>query len=137
MRSPPRVAWEVKTPCPSGFNIAAWNSIAASHVSTVPLEQWRGLLRGAEPRRVLDLGCGYGRAGHLFDAGGGAVVSVDAALRMIARGVAEDHIDRPCAAQGEAMPFRDRSFDIVLLIGVLSSVPSVGRRRAVLREVHR
>lgn len=97
---------------------------------------------GVTPRgRVLDLGAGTGRVGRTFVAAGDRYVGVDASLGMLGEFAA--HLKRAgalsCLAQadGERLPFADGTFDVVLLIQVLSGAQG-GRRllmdaRRVLR----
>jgi SAM-dependent methyltransferase len=83
-------------------------------------------------RRVLDLGAGAGVAGQAaLDAGARQVVGADLSVAMLSRGrAAQDPAAvrpaavrpaggrpagaRPVAADAAALPFRDRSFDLVL-----------------------
>jgi SAM-dependent methyltransferase len=67
---------------------------------------------GLAGRRVLDLGAGTGVAGQAaLAAGARLVVAADLALGMLRRCGAGL---RPVAADATALPFRDRSFDLVL-----------------------
>ncbi|MBI4546091.1 MAG: methyltransferase domain-containing protein [Gemmatimonadetes bacterium] len=86
--------------------------------------------------RVLDLGCGRGRAGALaLERGAGAVVSVDLSPRMLEaappeRGAGGDRV----AADALSLPFRAASFDVVVSALVLGHIASL---RAALREMAR
>jgi len=89
--------------------------------------------------RVLDLGAGTGRIGKAFVAAGDAYVGVDRSLGMLREFAAQTCAINGRAsflaqADGEQLPFRDRAFDVVLLIQVLSGV---GRWRRLLDEVFR
>jgi SAM-dependent methyltransferase len=80
--------------------------------------------------RVLDLGAGTGVAGRAaLAAGARSVVSTDSALGMLRRCGAELH---PVAADATALPFRDRSFDLVLAAFCLGHLdrPVAGLREA-------
>jgi ubiquinone/menaquinone biosynthesis C-methylase UbiE len=82
--------------------------------------------------RVLDLGAGTGVAGRAaLTAGARSVVSADPALGMLRRCGAQAH---PVAADATALPFRDRSFDLVLAAFCLGHL---ARPDAGLREVRR
>lgn len=80
---------------------------------------------GAGEKRVLDLGAGTGRFGLAFVAAGDRYVGVDASIGMLqafarqevaaglpVRGLAQ--------ATGEALPFADATFDLVMLMQVLT-----------------
>lgn len=72
------------------------------------------------PARVLDIGAGTGRIGRAFVEAGDSYVGVDSSRSMLR----EFGVDAPnCTlmqADGRALPFEDRSFDVVLLMQVLS-----------------
>ena len=83
-------------------------------------------------RRVLDLGAGTGVAGRAaLAAGARSVVAADIAVAMLAR--CEPPL-RPGAADALRLPFRDRSFDLVLAAFCLSHLGSLA---AGLREARR
>lgn len=83
-------------------------------------------------RRVLDLGAGTGVAGlAALAAGARSVVAADVAVGML-RGCGPPLY--PVAADALRLPFRDRSFDLVLAAFCLGHLPSLA---AGLREVRR
>jgi ubiquinone/menaquinone biosynthesis C-methylase UbiE len=83
-------------------------------------------------RRVLDLGAGTGVAGRAaLAAGARRVVAADIAVGML-RGCGPPL--RPVAADARMLPFRDRSFDLVLAAFCLGHLPSLA---AGLREARR
>ncbi len=83
-------------------------------------------------RRVLDLGAGTGVAGRAaLAAGARSVVASDVAVGMLRRCGPPL---RPVAADALRLPFRDRSFDLVLAAFCLSHLASLA---AGLREARR
>jgi SAM-dependent methyltransferase len=83
-------------------------------------------------RRVLDLGAGTGVTGRAaLTAGARGVVAADVAVAMLRRCEPPLH---PIAADALRLPFRDRSFDVVLAAFCLGHLPSLA---AGLREVRR
>ncbi len=83
-------------------------------------------------RRVLDLGAGTGVAGRAaLAAGARTVVSADLAPAMLRSCRAAAH---PVAADAQALPFRDGSFDLVVAAFCLGHLPSIS---AGLREARR
>lgn len=74
------------------------------------------------PVRVLDIGAGTGRIGKAFVAAGDAYTGIDTSLGMLR----EFPIDAPdCTleqADARHLPFAAESFDVVLMMQVLSSV---------------
>jgi SAM-dependent methyltransferase len=82
-------------------------------------------------RLVLDLGAGAGVAGRAALAGGARrVVGADLSEGMLRRG----HGESPVVADALALPFRDRSFDLVVAAFCLNHL---GRLEAGLAEVRR
>jgi SAM-dependent methyltransferase len=83
-------------------------------------------------RRVLDLGAGTGVAGRAaLAAGARSVVAADVAAEMLRRCGPPL---RPVAADALRLPFRDRSFDLVLAAFCLGHLPSLA---GGLREARR
>ena len=105
---------------------------------------WTAVLRdevgAASPRRIVDLGCGVGRFAPLLrDTFGATVVGVDRSARMleVAHEVARAQsraTERWILADGEALPLRDQSVDLVFMFLVFHHVVD---RAAVLRECAR
>ena len=98
------------------------------------LEQWL-----SPSSRILDLGCGYGRAlGLLFDRGYHNLVGFDPASTMIAMArerfpaIAFHELDAP-----PHLPLTDASVDATLLFSVLTCVPTDDGQRAIAEEVSR
>jgi SAM-dependent methyltransferase len=77
-----------------------------------------GLIAGPDVA-VLDLGCGAGTYAGLLARRGHAVAAIDYALPMVRRARAAHGLARVAVADGQSVPFRPASFDLVLCIGVL------------------
>jgi len=89
--------------------------------------------------RILDVGCGYGRAlGLLFDRGYSNLIGCDLAPAMIAmareRFPAITFAEIICPPQ---LPLTDASVDATLLFAVLTCVPTNQGQRAIVEEVGR
>jgi len=89
--------------------------------------------------RVLDLGAGTGRIGKAFVDAGDAYIGVDLSLGMLREfaaptGAMARRIGSLAQADGAQLPFRDATFDVVLLIQVLSGAR---RWRRLLDEARR
>ena len=76
---------------------------------------------GAQPSaRILDLGAGSGRIGRAFVDAGDFYVGVDFSSSMLSEFRARNSAARLFQADGGNLPFPDGSFDLVLLMQVLS-----------------
>jgi SAM-dependent methyltransferase len=93
--------------------------------------------------RVLDLGSGPGAAGRAaLAAGAGQVVAADLSVGMLRRALDPSRPDltggaawRPVAADAVALPFRDRSFDLVVAAFCLNHLASLAAGLAEARRV--
>ena len=100
----------------------------------IPFEKYRG-------RRVLEVGCGAGTDLIRFARGGALVTGVDMAASAVnlaaANFAGEGRKAELLVADGEALPFRDRSFDLVYAHGVVqyttNDLALVGECRRVLK----
>lgn len=92
----------------------------------------------ASPRpRLLDIGAGSGRIGRAFVAAGDDYVGVDRALQMLRAFVRRsdaDHDLRLVQSDGEALPFADATFDVVVMVQVFGAA---GRWRPLVAEARR
>jgi ubiquinone/menaquinone biosynthesis C-methylase UbiE len=95
---------------------------------------------GVRPR-LLDLGAGTGRLGRALVAAGDDYVGVDRSRGMLAEFArkAEGQGGTPCLVQadGEHLPFRDASFDAVLLIQIFGGLAGWQRLLQETRRVLR
>ncbi len=90
-----------------------------------------GLSAGA---RVLDIGAGTGRIGRAFVAAGDVYTGVDTSLAMLQEFPADSSNCTLLQADGSHLPFSDGSFDVVLLMHVLSAA---GDWKKIVREARR
>jgi len=93
--------------------------------------------------RLLDIGAGTGRLGRSFVRAGDDYVAADLSLGMLRefmRKVDDGHCGTPLLVQanGEHLPFRDGSFDAVMLVQIFGGMRGwrrlVGEARRVLRQ---
>ncbi len=94
------------------------------------------VLRAVLPPRpcVLDLGAGSGQIGRSFVRAGDDYIGADLSLGMLRQFASQVQADSLLQANGALLPFRDATFDAILLMRVLSSVEDW---RSLLREVLR
>lgn len=88
---------------------------------------------------MLDYGCGYGRTvQELIEAGYESVTGVDISKTLVDRGLAtHPELDLRHLPDDDTMPFDDESFDGVLMLGILTCIPSTSDQAYCLREVLR
>lgn len=115
-----------------------WDRVAWDKNCTLPLPlaTLRPLIN--KNTRILDYGCGYGRlAEQLWREGYHRLVGVDVSVEMVHRGrQMHPHLDLRHQPQ-LPLPQADSSFDLVLLIGVLTSIPGDTAQQAVIGEMNR
>jgi ubiquinone/menaquinone biosynthesis C-methylase UbiE len=105
----------------------------------------RAILATVTPARprLLDIGAGTGRLGLSFVQAGDDYVAADLSLGMLREFMRKAH-DGRCGtsllvqANGEQLPFRDRSFDAVMLVQIFGGMQGwrrlIGEARRVLRQ---
>lgn len=87
---------------------------------------------GVDGRRILEIGCGEGM---MFDGTGIHPVQMDISMTRIER--ARGKCRRLFCADGYQLPFRDASFEVVLLVAVLEHAREPWRVLAEARRVLR
>jgi SAM-dependent methyltransferase len=124
---------------PPDFQIDYWNRIGPtkSFAHPINVEQFKRWI--PQTSRVLDYGCGYGRAlGVLLSNGYENLVGVDPASMMIAAASQNfPSISFEVLDGFHAASVPDASVDAVLLFAVLTCVPTNGGQRSIVREITR
>jgi len=92
-----------------------WESFTRSPLYLSQLRPLQAWIQGD----VLDVASNYGRFSALAE----TTVSVDLETRFLQRGRELGNIRRPVTASALALPFRDRSFDTVLAMGIIDHIP--------------
>ncbi|HEY6352516.1 MAG TPA: class I SAM-dependent methyltransferase [Candidatus Angelobacter sp.] len=88
-----------------------------------------------ESAHVLELGAGTGRIGNAFVEAGDSYVGADISLPMLLQFHARNEDARLVQADGARLPFRDGSFDLVLLMHVLSGLEKDSWRNLLCETV--
>ncbi|QBI56275.1 class I SAM-dependent methyltransferase [Streptomonospora litoralis] len=118
--------------------IAYWEGPGAEKAFTHPVPL-QSIAEHLGPRaRILDLGCGYGRAMRdLARCGYRNTVGSDPSAALIARGRRESPDLRLEHAPRLPLDHPDGAFDAVLLISVLAVIPDDAEQRRVVAEAER
>jgi SAM-dependent methyltransferase len=113
-----------------------WDDHAEAYSFAHPIEP--GWLAGLpKVARILDYGCGYGRAAAALAAAGWRVVGVDFAAGMIARGRREHPGLDLRHIEGLPLAEPDGAFDAAILFAVLTCIPTDADQRALVAELRR
>ena len=119
--------------------ISYWDRVAPQKRFSHPLRSdWLSQYLENDRARVLDYGCGYGRTlTDLSQAGFQNIIGVDFSEGMLQRA----RVAMPDAAlarnDGLSLPFKNHSFDAVLLFAVLTCIPGDREQRLLLAETDR
>lgn len=116
----------------------AWDAVANLVDFTAPLNLAAIRERVSSNAEILEIGCGYGRIlAQLQSHGYVNVRGYDSSVKMIERGRMEYPSLCLAVADATALPDADRSVDVVVMAALLTSVPALGDRRAVVAEIRR
>ena len=103
-------------------------------IPAMPGEHYRAFVRFARRhagQSVLDLGCGFGAYGRALTMEGVECVGCDINFEYAQKA---SRFGLPAVNVDSALPFRDHSFDTVVMFEVLEHVPDAGR---ILHEAFR
>jgi SAM-dependent methyltransferase len=123
---------------PAPLQIRYWNRVANEKCFSHPLRvDWLPEYSNKQAR-ILDYGCGYGRTlAELSEVGYENLAGVDFSEAMLARA----RLAVPKAGlvrnDGHTLPFKNESFDAILLFAVLTCIPDNSEQRQLLGEVKR
>ena len=115
-----------------------WQETGAFKRFTTPLDFSLIRQRLSLEAKLLDIGCGYGRALSLLSQEGYCNLwGCDISLPLLKRGKEEELLANVAVASATDLPFPDGLFDGAFLMGVLTAVPFDEDQRRVACEVLR
>ena len=123
----------------SDNQIHYWNRIGPSKPFGHPVNVERLAVLLRRDSRILDFGCGYGRAlGLLHQHGYTRLIGVDPASSMISAARERfPHILFEELADAPRLAMSDASVDAVFLFAVLTCVPTDEGQRSIIQEISR
>lgn len=124
---------------PPEKNKTYWDSVSDSKKTFTHPVPARKLLDLLSPHdRMLDYGCGYGRAvKEMKSAGFSRVIGVDISAKMVTGGRGSDPSLDLLVFDGHTLPFADATFSGCLFMAVLNCIPEERRQRQALSEILR
>jgi len=119
-------------------SVSYWDRVACEKRFSHPLHlEWLKRYTGPQAR-IVDFGCGYGRTlGELLHAGYENTIGVDFSFRMLTRCRSEFPGLRLVQNSGQTIPLRQDSVDVVLLLAVLTCIPSDEGQLELISEIRR
>ena len=115
-----------------------WDTAGAAKTFTHPID-FTWLSRLTPAAQIIDYGCGYGRITALARQHGFAnIEGVDISVRLVER-ARHSHptLDFRVLPDPPALPYPDASVDAVLLLAVLTCIPTDTGQRDLIAELHR
>lgn len=119
-------------------SVSYWDRVACEKRFSHPLHlEWLKRYTGLRAR-IVDFGCGYGRTlGELLHAGYENTIGVDFSFRMLTRCRSEFPGLGLVQNSGQTIPLRQDSVDVVLLLAVLTCIPSDEGQLELISEIRR
>ena len=115
-----------------------WNKVAREKEFTHPINM--SLLRThlSLSSKILDYGCGYGRVCQkLAEEGYTSIFGIDSSVEMIQRGCEQYPELSLEILPSSGLDYSDNSFDAVLLIAVLTCIPTNAGQKSLLTDLKR
>jgi len=110
-----------------------------SAVDELTFRQWKSRMKA--DGWLLDVGCANGRASFPLVASSAAVIGFDISKKLVRQAIERARAEGVhgkmtfLVADGDVLPFRERSFDAVLTYGVLHHLPDPGRTCGKLQRI--
>lgn len=115
-----------------------WDELAGKKDFPTPFQMGEFEKQVDSEMNILDVGCGYGRTlNELYNNGFRNLTGVDFSSKMIKRGLRSNPSLELIKSNGDELPFKDETFDAVLLIGVLTSNYSTDNQENLIKEISR
>ena len=115
-----------------------WNKVAKDKTFTLPVNTSKLLTHLPLESKILDYGCGYGRTClELSSFGYSNIIGVDSSPEMIQRAQQTYPSLRFEINTANELHYADDAFDVILLIGVLTCIPSNEDQRNLINALSR
>ncbi|MGE0171906.1 MAG: class I SAM-dependent methyltransferase [Oligoflexales bacterium] len=120
-------------------NAIYWNSVAGTKVFATPIPYDALCLRLPLDARILDVGCGHGRALKEFETRGYRnLEGIDCAPKMLE--IASSILLPPAKLRigyAESLPGGSNTFDLVLLVAILTTITDLDEEQKAIDEALR
>lgn len=115
-----------------------WNDAADDKNFTTPFQSKEFAKYVDKDKRILDVGCGYGRTlNQLYQQGYHNLLGIDFAQKMIARGQQEfPNLDLR-VKKDKSIDLPDNSVDAVILFAVLTCIHTNAEQQALIEDIKR
>jgi len=115
-----------------------WDKVAPIKEFTTPFDMELFKKYVKKDANILDYGCGYGRtANELMNNGYANLTGIDFSEGMIERAKKEKSTIEFRVVKNNVLPFKDNSFDAVLLLAVLTCVINNDEQENIIKEIKR
>lgn len=116
-----------------------WNDVAFEKEFTTPFQMGLFKKNVSRKAKILDVGCGYGRIlNELQLSGFTNLTGIDISKKMIKRGNnLYPHINLKKIENSCNIPYKDNSFNAVVLLAVLTCIIDDGEQEQLINEVLR
>lgn len=115
-----------------------WDKVAPTKEFATPFNMELFKKHVKEDSKILDYGCGYGRTiKYLINNGYTNLTGIDFSEKMIERAKKEESMIEFKVVKNNILPFKDNSFDAVLLLAVLTCVIYDDDQDKIIKEIKR
>lgn len=115
-----------------------WDSVSETKQFTTSFQAETFAQYVNQDAKILDVGCGYGRTlNELYHMGYRSLTGIDFSKGMIERGKRQFPYLHLLVKENDSIDFPDNHFDAIILLAVLTCIPSDEEQRKLISEIKR